>query len=98
MLIPKKDSEVERLQRQHDNELRALRADMEIMRNEQQRLRDEVGSVPRTHSTGPSAESFHSAEREARRAIPPDIFYDLPRRGEVNWDSITLSDLNSPKL
>ena len=44
-LIPKIDSEVDRLNRQHDNEIRALRADFEMMRNEQQRLRDEVGSV-----------------------------------------------------
>jgi len=67
------------------------------MRNEQQRLRDEVGSV-RPQSTRPSAASFHSAERAARRAVPTDIFYDLPpRRGDVNREPMTLSDLNSPK-
>jgi len=67
------------------------------MRNEQQRLHDEVGSV-RSQSTHPSAESFHSAERVVRRAISTDIFYDLPpRRGDVDREPMTLSDLKSPK-
>ena len=93
--IPKKDKLVEELKRQHEHEIKSLRAEMERIRVDQRRLQTKVSSVW-TQSTMKKGNDYRSEEKAARRAIPPEIFYDLPpRKNQLNSEPLTLSDLRT---
>ena len=90
---------VEEMKLQHEFEIKALRTEMERMRAEQRRLKDDVNSVRTQSSTSkPSGDDYTSEERVARRAIPTEIFYGLPpRHTSLHPDPMTLLDLRTPK-
>jgi hypothetical protein len=77
--IPKKL--VEEMKLQLKFEIKSLRTEMERMKVEQRRLKDDVNSVRTQSSTSkPSGNDFRLDERVARRAIHAEIFYGLPPR------------------
>ena len=73
--IPKKDKLVKELKLQHQFEIKSLRTEMERMKAEQRRLKDDVNSVRTQSSTSkPFGDDFRSEKRVARRANPAEIF------------------------
>jgi hypothetical protein len=98
--ISKKDRKIEELRLQHQFEIKSLRAEMERVKAEQRRMKDDANSV-RTLSTHskPSGfgDDFTSAERVARRYIPAATFYGLPpRHTSLHPDPMTISELRTP--
>ena len=97
--IPKKDKLVEEMKLQHEFEIKALRTEMERMRSEQRRLKDDVNCV-RTHSSTskPSRRLQIRGKGVAQRSIPAEIFYSLPpRHTSLHPDPLTISDSRTPK-
>jgi hypothetical protein len=87
---------VEELKLQHQFEIKTLRAEMERMKAEQRRLKDDVNSVRTLSNTSKLSgfgEDFRSAEKVARRAIPAEIFYGLPPRHTYHGELYFINSL-----